>query len=636
MKQGIVRLVGLMMVWGFTVVGAQELVVQPIPGLPRDFIRGADVSMLAQIEEKGGIYYDAQGKPQDALVVLKDHGINWVRLRLWHTPRSPKAVVRDGKIIANKGDLPGGGNNDLARTIMLAQRAKKLGLKIFLDFHYSDFWADPKTQTKPFAWKDLGLNELTTEIYKYTLDVIKQMTAAGVTPDMVQIGNELNNGMLWPEGKIWKDDRDPQVGGMSAFIKLLKSASKAVRDADPSGKAKNIKIVIHLADGGNNALYRSIFDPIVKEKVDFDVIGLSYYCYWHGPLSDLQANLKDLANRYKKELLIAETAYGWTEEDGDSQGNVFKVYDDEQGGYVASVQGQATAVRDVMAAIASVPGGLGIFYWAPEWIPVEGAGWFVGEGNNWENQAMFDFKGRVLPSMQVFNRVYDTKPVQIVPVRAEPVKFRTAPATPVNLPSKIKVEFNDGALRLVDVEWDRHDWTKETSERVFLLTGRVKGATLPVQAEITVSKKINLITDASWESGKLGEWKLNGPSVACFVENNKANARTGSWTYKYWLDKPFKSDLSRTFKNIPNGTYVLSIWAMGGGGENSIKLYARDFGSGKTISVPIVNTGWRAWKQYTIPAIEVTNNQCTIGIYIDANANCWGNFDDVEFYLDTK
>ena len=623
---------------------SQQIVVQPVVGLSPDFMRGADVSMLAEIEKNGGKFYNAQGKEDDLFNILKESGVNWIRLRVWNNPVNDIDIYANGSILSKKGDPVGGGNNSVAVDIPLALRAKKAGMKVLVDFHYSDFWADPSKQKMPASWKGLDAKKLNKAVAEFTEDSIKKFIKAGARPDMVQIGNELNGGFMWPLGKTWKSKTDTTVGGMDGFIELLKSAASGVRKAQ--GKGDKMRIVIHLADGGDNNLYHNVFDPITQAKVDFDVIGLSFYTFWHGSPAELKANLVDLSNKYKKELAVVETSYGFTEADGDKQGNNFMVYSDDNGGYLPSVQGQATAVRDVIEAVASVPGGVGVFYWEPDWIPVEGAGWRTGEGNNWENQAMFDFTGKALPSLAVFNLIYGKGEMtnvwggsakntsSIEPYRAEKVALKTMPTTEPKLPAAIKIVYTNDAEKLTPVEWDKHDWAAEKKEGVVKIGGTVNGSSFRVTADVSISNQVNLVTDSSWESGNLGAWVLNGPANACFVENNKSNARTGSWTYKYWLDSGFKSTLTRTFKDIPNGTYTYSLWAMGGGGENAIKIFAKDFdGTKNQQTANVVNTGWKNWKQYTINKIVVTNNAVTIGIYLDTKAGNWGNFDDAELYL---
>jgi len=355
--------------------------------------------MLEQIEKNGGKFYD-KGTEQDALKILKESGVNYIRLKLWNDP--------DGN---------GGGNSDLETIKNLAVRAEELGMKIFLNFHYSDFWADPSLQTKPEAWKDLNYSVLKDAVYNFTYQSLVELQKAGATPDMVQVGNELNNGMLWPEGKIWAKDDEP-VGGFAQFAELLQSGLNAV-DEFSADKEKEIKTVVHLADGGDNDLYRWFFDRLIAKGVsNFDVIGVSYYPYWHGTFAELKNNLNDISGRYNKEVAVVETAYAFTLNNGDDLDNIvgqdqidlvdqFDGTDD--GDYPASIQGQTDIVHRVMKIVNEVPNnkGIGVFYWEGDWIPVDGAGWKTGKGNAWENQAMFDFEGNALPSLNVFNRVVD-------------------------------------------------------------------------------------------------------------------------------------------------------------------------------------------------------------------------------------
>jgi arabinogalactan endo-1,4-beta-galactosidase len=625
----------------------QHIAVVPVDGLSPDFMRGADVSMLGEIEKNGGKFYNAAGKEDDLFAILKENGINWIRLRLWNNPVNDRDVYANGKILSRKGEPSGGGNNNLALDIKLARRAKKAGMKILLDFHYSDTWADPSKQKTPAAWRDMDAKALNKALEDFTEDSIRQMDKAGVRPAMVQIGNELNGGMMWPLGKTWKSKSDGDIGGMDGLIRLLTSASKGVRKAQ--GNGEKIRIVIHLANGGDTDLYTQMFDPIIAAKVDFDVIGMSFYPYWHGSFSDLKNNMTVCTKKYGKEMIVAETAYAFTEDDGDNMGNVFQVYSDDENGYVPSVQGQATEIRDSINTVSQVKGGIGVFYWEPDWIPVKGAGWRTGEGNNWENQALFDFTGHALPSLAVFNLVYGKGSVtnwaggsakntdSFAPYSAEKVSAKMLPGQPPELPAKVKVVYENDAEHLADVVWDKHDWTSEKTDRTIHTEGTVKGSSFKVSADVAVSDQVNLVSDPSWESGRLGEWVLNGPAKASFVENNKSNAHTGKWTYKYWLDSGFKSILTRTLKGIPNGTYTYSVWAMGGGGENAVTVFAKDFdGTKNQQAAEVKNTGWKNWKQYSVSGIKVTNNQVTIGISLDTKSGNWGNFDDVELYQEKK
>lgn len=605
---------------------SQKILVEKVDGLSDDFMRGVDVSMLYEIEKNGGKYYNARGEEADLFSILKESGVNWIRLRVWNKP------------------VQGGGSNSVDVDIPLAKRAKDAGFKLLVDFHYSDWWADPAKQTMPKDWENLSFSQLCDAVEKFTRESIDAFTKAGAEPDAIQIGNELNSGFMWPLGQLWSNDPNVKIGGMKNFTTLLTRASKGVRTAQNGGK---MKIIIHLANGGDQNLYKWIFDEVKKAKVDYDIIGLSFYTYWHGSIDDLKANLEFISKRYGKEMAVVETAYGFTEEDGDDQGNVFLVYSDKEHGYVPSVQGQATAVRDVIEAVSSVKGGVGVFYWEPAWIPVKGAGLSNKEGDTWENQSMFDFKGRVLPSLNVFGLAAGLNPVEnvwggsakngsgFIPyAMADKLEVTAKPGSIPVLPSKIKIALTNDSEQIYDVDWENINWKNQKEGKV-VVHGTIKNVNFQPEITVILSKRENLIDDPSFEKGaqikdgKLGSWTLNGSSSACYMENNKSNAHSGNWTYKYWLGSAFKSILSQEI-SIQNGTYELSVWAMGGGGENNIRLFAANFdGTKRQITSKITNEGWQVWKQYKIK-VPVTNGKITVGIYLDSNPDCWGNFDDVE------
>ncbi|MBR6913068.1 MAG: glycosyl hydrolase 53 family protein [Treponema sp.] len=617
----------------------QKITVEKVDGLREDFMKGVDISMIDQIERTGGKFYNANGEEEDIFKILKDHGVNYVRIRLWNNPTYEEDQRdKNGKVVAKKGEKRGGGDNTVETDLRIAKRIKAAGLKFMLDFHYSDFWADPGKQYMPQDWKNLSAKQLEETVEKFTRETIDRFTAEGATPDSVQIGNELNSGFMWPIGQTWSDDKNAKIGGMKEFMRLLDRASKGVRSAKDGDK---IKIVIHLADGGKQDLYKYIFDNVKKSNIDYDIIGLSFYPYWHGSIADLKANMEMCAKRYGKEMAVVETAYAFTEENGDFQGNVFQVYSDAENGYVPSVQGQATELRDIIAAVASVKGGCGVFYWEADSILWKGANLSATEGNTWENQALFSFDGKVLPSLATYNLVSGVGEVENVwggsakngsgftPYKlAEEIEITTKPGEIPALPSKVKAVFTNDSEKLVDVEWDKIDWKNQKEGKV-TVEGTIPNQSFKAKAIVNVSNRQNVIEDPSFESGKLGKWKLNGSSAASFMENNKGNAHSGKFTYKYWLASGFKSILSQEIA-VPNGTYELSLWAMGGGGENNIRLFAANFdGTKKQVTAKITNEGWNVWKKYKI-RVPVTNGKVTVGIYLDTNPDCWGNFDDIE------
>ena len=332
---------------------------------------GHDLSFAIQEAAIGSRYTD-RGRGALPEQILADHGANFVRLRLWLDP-------------------PGGYSN-LSSVLAMAQRAHAAGMQILLDFHYSDFWADPSKQITPAAWAQQDLATLATTVRTYTHDVLAALAAQGTPADMVQIGNEIRTGMLWPLGwaDAWSGD------GWANLGRLLRAAAAGVADA-PGPTAR---IVIHFDQGGDNAFSRKFFDRVVEQHVPFDVIGLSYYPFWHGTITQLRTNLADLAARYQKPVMIVETQYGWTLANGDNLGNFLWQQSQVIPGYPVTPGGQLAFAFDLLSALAAVPGGrgAGIFYWQPEWIP--GVGWTPGEGTPNDNLTMFDFSGRALPSVQ--------------------------------------------------------------------------------------------------------------------------------------------------------------------------------------------------------------------------------------------
>ncbi|MEP6844995.1 MAG: glycosyl hydrolase 53 family protein [Panacibacter sp.] len=242
-------------------------------------ILGADISFLPQLEDKG-IQFSVDGVEGDAIAILKQHGFNYIRLRIFNDPG------------ADSGYSPGKDYCGLEQTKAMAKRIKIAGLKFLLDFHYSDTWADPGKQFKPAAWEDLSFDQLTKAVRGYTKDVLFALKQQGTLPDMVQIGNEINHGMIWPDGK---------VENMDNLAALFKAGAAGVKDIDGS-----IPIMLHLACGGQNAESVSFIDNMLKRNARFDIIGESYYPQWHGTIEDLRNNLNDLSKRYKQDVIVVE------------------------------------------------------------------------------------------------------------------------------------------------------------------------------------------------------------------------------------------------------------------------------------------------------------------------------------------
>lgn len=379
-----------------------EIYIEPVADISDDFIRGMDASAVLTNEKSGVVYYNYDGEVQDVFMTLAQSGVNYIRLRVWNDPYD------------KKGNGYGGGNNDLETAIELGRRATKYGMKVCIDFHYSDFWADPTRQYAPKAWEKMSSEKKSGALYKYTKKSLKKILDAGVDVGMVQVGNEINNGMCG-------ETSTPVV------MELLNSGSRAVREISEE-YGKEIQVAVHYTDIHHNGELYGHASDLSEYGVDYDIFAMSYYPYWHGSLENMQTVSTHIMEKYGKKVVIAETAYCYTSEDGDGSGNSIKGTDELVEGYDATVQGQASMIRDICAA-ADEAGVLGVFYWEGTWIPVGeasadnsvlwekyGSGWassYAGDydpevaglyygGCSWDNQAMFDFNGHPLESLKVF------------------------------------------------------------------------------------------------------------------------------------------------------------------------------------------------------------------------------------------
>ena len=367
------------------------------------FIKGMDLSTLLEMERCGAKYYD-KGEEMDILDIMKRYDVDTIRLRIWNDPKS------------ETGEPYGAGNNDLDETIAIAKRVTEAGFGVLMNFHYSDFWADPGKQIKPKAWTNYGVEELEKAVYDFTKESLEKILSEGINVTMIQVGNELSNGLLWPEGQLWSPE-----GVIDHYANVAKFVSAGIR-ACREVKA-DIPIMIHLDNGGNNELYRRWFDNYTQRGEDFDYIGLSYYPFWHGSLQQLDDNMNDIAVRYGKELIIAEVSMGHTMED---YKHYEKLSDEERKGYATrpelvakieypmTIQGQYDFTEDFLNRVSNVADnkGVGFFWWEPAWIPVPGSGWATPAslkymkdkgpcGNEWANQALFDYDGNALPTLEL-------------------------------------------------------------------------------------------------------------------------------------------------------------------------------------------------------------------------------------------
>jgi arabinogalactan endo-1,4-beta-galactosidase len=323
------------------------------PALAAEYAIGADLSFLKQVEDRG-IAFREQGAAKPGLEIFRDHGYNWIRLRLFHSPTR----------------LP----NNLEYTIALASQARKLGFKFLLDFHYSDTWADPGKQFLPKAWEGMPHAELVTAVRDYTARTIASMREAGVLPDMVQIGNEVIHGMMWPDGRL--------PGNWDHFVDLLRAGINGVEAG--RGDGPRPRIMIHIDRGGDIEGTRAFFDKLHTYQIDYDVIGQSYYPWWHGSLNDLRENMHFMATRYDRDIILVEVAYNCRPGE----------YAKKRGPFPETPEGQRDFLDEVNRIVMNTPNnrGKGVFWWEPA---VTGG---------LERRGFFDPERNVLPVINVFDR----------------------------------------------------------------------------------------------------------------------------------------------------------------------------------------------------------------------------------------
>lgn len=326
--------------------------------MPTGYLTGGDISLLTKMEQLGQVYKD-RGQARDLLEIFRSKGCNVMRLRLWVQPGGEDIFV-----------------NGLAYTITLGRRIKDAGFALLLDFHYSDTWADPGAQTKPTAWQDLAFPDLVRQVEAYSRDVVTAMRQGGASPDIVQIGNEIPDGTLWPDGRI---SDNPQ--GFDGLAILLRAGIDGVQ---AGAGANTPQIMIHIDRGGDWSGAEKFYDALEAHSVPYDLIGLSFYPFYHGPLERLRETLARTARRYRKPINVVETGYPYA---GDW----------EQAGmtYPVTPDGQRQFLADLIDVVKDVPDGLGhgVLYWAPEWLEINGL------GSSWDSRTLFDRDGNALPGL---------------------------------------------------------------------------------------------------------------------------------------------------------------------------------------------------------------------------------------------
>ena len=501
-----------------------------------DYYKGMDISFLQEYVEKGMKTYDVDGTQLDPLALAKKHGVNAMRLRIWHTPENvPES----------------GGYCSLERTIAMAKKIKQEGFDFLLDFHYSDWWADPGQQRKPKAWENLHGAELEEAVYTYTKQVLCALREAGAMPDMVQIGNEIRSGLLFPDGELPAYD---------SMVRLVNAGIKAARETG----GDSLLIMIHLDQGGRYFYIKDWFDhAFAAGLADFDVIGLSYYPFWHGTFTDLKETTQKLIQDFKKPIILAETAHAWRK----SKNGFIDEAQEKIAGFVASPSGQRMVLDMDNTIMASLPDkmGRGIYYWEPLCIPRD------GEGGWAENMGILDECGQAMEAIHSFEFVRDDAKPELPAKVYQPKRLTVPIHSSVQLPEEVKVLYRDGSIQSHRVKWEHTGALQANEIGTIFAKGAVDkfnefndGWIEPVVQEIEVVEKLtsqeNLFADANWDDG-LTQWETSssedGVNVQLYPEFEDPFPAPPVNAVRVEGVKNFTFCISQKKENLAPGQYVL-------------------------------------------------------------------------------
>ncbi len=539
------------------------------------FYKGFDISSLLEMEDNGFKLYTEDNQECEALELCRMNGVNSIRLRIWNDPSSvPEAR----------------GYCDLEHTVRFAKRIKEKKLHFLLDFHYSDWWADPGKQRKPKAWEHLDRDALVQAVYDYTRQVLERLREEGCLPDMVQVGNEIRSGMLFPDG---------EVPNYAQLAKLVNAGIQAVRDVD-----SRIQVMVHLDQGGKYYYLREWYDAMFAAGLQaFDVIGISFYSFWHGTFTDLKNSMEALVERYQLPVIVVETAHPWRSEE---EGFITKEQE-KIAGFVAGIEEQKTVMRLMMNIVASVSNemGCGVYYWEPLVLPMN------CQGSWGRNMGMLSLEGKALPGMAEFRfERSDLCADEIVKIY-HPNDIMVAKGTEVTLPKSVEVLRYDGGRDEYWVRWDEVN-TQECGS--FVLKGYIdvleKETYMTIKVVEELPGYVNLIRNADFSKGE-AEWMVikKQEGIQTKIHQEEEYLEVSS-------NQNFDFYLCQDVQIQEKGRYALSVLYRGTNTTDvKVRLYGEQVSGDTKVQVEkIIYPTDDDWMQYEIKDIALNVGCLTVGI----------------------
>lgn len=663
---------------------AEKISVERV-ALDSDFITGADLSSYVSLKESGVVFKDSDGNPlsdSEFFEMLAEGGTNWVRIRVWNDPYN------------GNGKGYGGGNSDLEKAVLIGRLATNAGMRVLIDFHYSDFWADPAKQKAPKAWEDYTIEEKASAVYDFTLESLQTLKNSGVDVGMVQVGNETNNGICGETTANWAN-----------MAEIFNAGSRAIRDFD-----ENCLVAVHFADPESG--FGAIAGNLNAYNVDYDVFASSYYPFWHEGADDvgtdhLTKNLVDqltnIAQTYNKKVMVAETSWTTTWEDGDGHENTAPRTSGQDLDYAISLQGQANEVRDVIAAVNSVNdtvsgAGIGVFYWEPAWLSTYyvykadgsidqslykknkelwekyGSGWAASYsaeydptdaglwygGSAIDNQAWFDFDGTALETAKIYSYIR-TGAESSAPKTIDYVNTKLFAEVRIGdeidfeeIAGQVKITFNDGTTKTgkdenITVTWEQDELAQVTTDKAgaYTVAGSVictyetddEGTCKTEKYQLTLSIQVlpagNILANPGFESGA-DSWTFSDGTCSVTTEDTHG----GNKGAHFYSSNPLSFTVSQTVNDLEPGVYTFGGYIQGGNAdeEDLQSAFAEVYYADGKLKIRYEETcslnGWLNWSNPEVKGISVSEGEyLVVGMEVNSSiGGAWGTVDDLYLY----